>query len=100
MSWKINEKLKSLGTLLGAVVVLAGFFDYKKTKSNKTSLYISLAITVVGPVEDLLKKIINDKYMPDDQREIYIELVDQLTSITFLALLGLVLKELSGKDGQ
>ncbi|MEW6662015.1 MAG: hypothetical protein ACOY9Y_09290 [Bacillota bacterium] len=55
---------------------------------------VSLSIIVGGPIEDLLNYwIINGGVIPEEEQKNYIELVNHLTSITFLILLGYVVKD-------
>lgn len=76
--------------LIGAVVVLAALIEFTVDRSDKTPLYIALAIIVVGPVEDLLNKLLDRIAIPENQRRLYKKMVDQLTSLIFLILLGLI----------
>ncbi len=78
----LEKKLKTFTNLLGLIIVFKGF--YKAFKYNSSSaLHISLAIIIVGPIEDLLNK---NTTLPEF-------FIDQLTSIAFLILLGLILEE-------
>ena len=75
--------------VLGTVIVLSGFRDYFE-HGSKTALYISLAIIIVGPLEDLLNYILSGGSLSEKEVK---ELVDLVTSIAFLLLLGKVLQE-------
>ncbi|MBO8167556.1 MAG: hypothetical protein H0Z35_00050 [Thermoanaerobacteraceae bacterium] len=86
--------------LMGAVVVLAALIEFKVDRSDKTPLYIALAIIVVGPVEDLLNKLLDQIAIPENQRQLYKKMVDQLTSLIFLILLGFIVIDQQIHDKQ
>ncbi|WP_258359832.1 hypothetical protein [Moorella sulfitireducens (nom. illeg.)] len=50
-------------------------------------LYLALAIIIVGPVEDLANCFIERMKTGRREKELYKELVNQITSIAFLILL-------------
>ncbi|MDK2820185.1 MAG: hypothetical protein PWP31_150 [Clostridia bacterium] len=78
--------------LLGTIVVIEGIKKYFKSDSN-IPIYLVMAIIIVGPVEDLLNDIINNKEMTPQEQEFYIQLINQITSIAFLILLWLSIYE-------
>ncbi|KAF1086683.1 hypothetical protein SPSYN_00402 [Sporotomaculum syntrophicum] len=79
--------------LLGTAVVTTAFSIYITT-NKKIPLYIALAIISAGPIEDLLSSYIEQSpsISPDDKKQ-YIKMVDNITSMVFLILLGLVVLE-------
>ncbi len=84
--------LKSLNLIVGVTTVLTGLDKYISNPSRNSPLYISTAIIIVGPVEDMLTNQFVTNLSSKDQ-EAY-ELIDQTTSLIFLILLSLVIKEL------
>ncbi|KKM11613.1 hypothetical protein SY88_07970 [Clostridiales bacterium PH28_bin88] len=92
MPWNTIRLMALISYLLGAAVVLGGLRQYL-TSDSKIGLYVALAIIVVGPVEDLLNMIISGGEISEEERRYYMALVNHLTSIGFLVLLGLILRE-------
>jgi hypothetical protein len=72
----------TLGISIGGVAI----YEYKKHK-NITPLLIILAVVIAGPLEDLLVRVIEEKPIPDQEKEKGIMLVDQLTSLGFMLFL-------------
>lgn len=83
-----NEQLKTAFTLLnyilGIFIAIISLKLYVK-KGLVAPIYITAAIVVVGPIENLLMRIVK----PEDRW-----IVDQLTSIAFLFFLLLAVMEL------
>ncbi|TYO97953.1 hypothetical protein [Desulfallas thermosapovorans] len=86
-----------LNYLLGSTVVVTALCNYLK-KGKIVPLYIALAIIIAGPLEALLVNYVKQSpaISPVDE-EHYVKMVDNITSIVFLILLGLAVKE-SDKD--
>lgn len=83
--------------LLGSTVVLSALFIYLK-KGKTAPLYIALAIIIAGPLEELL--IAYAKRSPalsPVDKEQHVKMIDNITSMAFLMLLGLAVSE-SDKD--
>jgi len=93
MKRDMNFCLFLLNLFMGTIVVFTGFYKYSINRYNLIPLYIALAIIIVGPVEDLLNKLINKMSISDDKRKLYSKMVDLLTSLAFLILLWLVIIE-------
>jgi len=83
--------LKSLNLVVGVTTILTGLDKYISNPSRNSPLYISSAIIIVGPVEDILNNQFVTNLSSKDQ-EAY-ELIDQITSLIFLILMSLVVKE-------
>lgn len=82
------KRLTWLGNLIGTVVVIWGlirFFGESKT----SGLLIALAIVIVGPLEDILKRRVRNR-PGGEEGEAWATVVDLVTSIAFLVLLGFV----------
>jgi hypothetical protein len=83
-----RAQLRTFFTLLNyALGISIGITSIKlfTKKSLIAPIYITLAIIVVGPIENLLMRLVK----PEDQW-----IVDQLTSVMFLILLLLAVLEL------
>lgn len=90
---ELLKLLKIANHLLGTAVVTTSLYSYLLTRNN-IPLYIALAIIIVGPVEDLLNSYIHrSPSMAPATKAQYVEIVDNLTSLLFLVLLGLVVEE-------
>ncbi|WP_338834276.1 hypothetical protein MHLNE_06540 [Moorella humiferrea] len=87
----LNKILGILSYFLGAAVVLEALIKGVRGPSPP-QLYIALAIIIVGPVEDLANYLIGKSKLDSRAKELYKELVNQLTSLAFLILLGLVVR--------
>lgn len=84
-----RAQLRSFFTLLNyALGISIGITSIKlfTRKSLIAPIYITLAIIVVGPIENLLMRLVK----PEDRW-----IVDQITSVMFLILLLLAVLELS-----
>jgi len=85
----ILSLLKSANILLGTGVVTSSFYLYV-TQNVKIPLLISLAIVIVGPIEDLLNnRVEKSPFLSPNEKKFYTNIIDQSTSLAFLALLGL-----------
>lgn len=71
-----------LGISIGGVAV----YEYKKHR-NITPLLIILAVVIAGPLEDFLVRMVEEKPIPDKEKEKGVMLVDQLTSLGFMFFL-------------
>jgi len=84
-----NSQLKTALTLLnytlGAVITVTSISLFAE-RGLVAPLYITAAILIVGPIENLLMGVVK----PEDRW-----IVDQLTSVAFLILLLLAVLELS-----
>lgn len=92
----IMKVLHFLNYLLGTSVIASSIYFY--IAENKTApLYISMAIIVAGPLEDFLKFFVErSPSTSPDNKKIYINLIDKITSLAFLLLLGLaILKDVN-----
>lgn len=81
--------------ILGTLIV--GFSLYiHYYKKNNVPLYITLAIIIAGPIEDILAYLIKStEHIPNYQKRRYIMLIDQFTSLGFLFFLLLAIIESS-----
>ena len=81
--------LKFLNYVFGAGVIGSSIYYY--FLENKTvPLYIASAIIIAGPLEDYLISCVNNSpsISPQDKR-IYTQVIDNITSLAFLILLGI-----------
>lgn len=80
---RIIMVLRVLNYIIGTIVLVAGFLGFLVSRSP-VPLLLALALTAVGPVEDILsKKLHLNKVDPVETKE----LVNQSTSLTFVILL-------------
>ncbi|MCG8400076.1 MAG: hypothetical protein MJA84_00600 [Firmicutes bacterium] len=87
----IFKVLKILNYLLGTAVVVSGLYNYLTT-DKRIPLYVALAIIIAGPLEDLLTCYIRKSpVLSPDDKEPYVKIVDNTSSLAFLLLLGLVI---------
>jgi len=89
----ILRAFKALNYLLGTTVVVNALYIYI-TENKTIPLYIALAIITAGPLEDLL--ITYTKRSPSlspGNKEQYAKIIDNVTSIAFLVLLGFAVLE-------
>lgn len=89
----INYGLKILNYYFGGLVVLTGLYKYSTNKQNRIPLYVALAIIIVGPVENILNSLVKSMAISSAKQKVYHEMVDQATSLTFLILLGFVVRK-------
>lgn len=81
--------------ILGTLIIGFSLYVYYY-KKNTVPLYITLAIVIAGPIEDILVYLIKSTgHIPDYQKRKYILLIDQLTSLGFLFFLLLAIIESS-----
>ncbi len=79
--------------LLGTIVVVNGFYVYSTT-GKILPFYVALAIIIAGPLEDLLISLVqNSPALSPADKEKYVSIVDNVTSLAFLLLLGLAVLE-------
>ena len=79
--------------ILGILLVIISFSRYIKKKA-RAPLYISSAVVLAGPLEDILVDMVNtDPHIPPITKKQYIILIDQLTSMGFLLFLILAVLE-------
>ncbi|KUO51216.1 MAG: hypothetical protein APF76_17175 [Desulfitibacter sp. BRH_c19] len=93
MKSTLNQILGKLNIITGGTVILMGIYKFFIDRSSYVSLYIALAIIIVGPVEDYFNKLIKDSNKTSKRKELLYQRVDLTTSLIFLILLGLVLLE-------
>lgn len=81
--------------ILGAVLVFLSLkFFY--SKKSVAPLYISFAVIIAGPLEDMLVDFVNSlPNIPPNKRKTYLWLVDQVTSLGFLIFLIIAVIESS-----
>lgn len=87
----LNRILGIFSYFLGTAIILEALIKGVRGPSPP-QLYIALAIIIVGPVEDLANCLIEKLKLGPHEKEHYKELVNQLTSLAFLILLGLVVR--------
>jgi len=81
--------LQLFNYILGTTVVAAALISYVNT-NKKIPLRIALAIIIAGQLEGFLKFYIkNSPSLSPNDKEKYIEMIDNITSLAFLILLGL-----------
>jgi len=93
MNEKINYCLEILNYYFGGIIVLSGLYEYFIDNSNKIPFYIALAIIIVGPLENLLNRLLEEMPVSEEKRQIYSTTIDLSTSLAFILLLGKVIKE-------
>jgi hypothetical protein len=76
------------GWVIGIAVIAYGVWRYLAV-GNVPSLLISVAVVIVGPLEEVLKRWV--RRGPKAPAEPAVELVDQAPSVAFLILLLVVL---------
>jgi predicted PurR-regulated permease PerM len=76
--------IRIAGWIFGAAVIVYGLNRYFQD-SNLPALLIAIAVVIVGPLEDFLKKRMRKK--AGVREEPAVELVDLTTSLAFLILL-------------
>jgi len=85
--------LKFLNYLLGTTLVVSSLYIYL-TRSKTIPLYISLAIIIAGPLEDaLIGYIEKSPNLSPGDKEQFQNIVDNITSLTFLIFLGIAVLE-------
>lgn len=88
-----TRALLFVGWILGAVVVVYGFWRFWR-EGIRAALLISLAVVIVGPLEDVLKAWVRRfRHLGEDTPAV--AFVDAATSILFLVLLLWVISLLS-----
>lgn len=80
---RIIKVLRILNYIFGTVVLLAGFLGFIFYRSS-IPLLLALALTAVGPLEDILNKKVHLSRIDPLKTK---ELVNQSTSLTFVILL-------------
>jgi hypothetical protein len=85
---KLITMLKLLGIMLGAAVVAWGLIRFVMGGSV-APLFISLAIIIAGPIEDLLTFWVKKHGRTEKKRSTLVQIVDLTTSIGFLICLGI-----------
>ncbi len=79
--------------ILGISLVILSFSRYIR-KKVRAPLYISSAVILAGPLEDILVDMVNsDPYIPPFIKKKYVVLIDQFTSMGFLMFLILAIWE-------
>jgi hypothetical protein len=79
----------AVGVLIG-YVSLSFYFKYKSV----APLYITLAIIIGGPLEDILVQFVKSlDGVPHQKKKEYLTMVDQFTSLGFLLFLLLAVLE-------
>lgn len=81
--------LTTIGTVLGALVIVYGLYAYLWA-GLLPGLLISVAILVVGPGEDLMQAWVRRTAPTPEEGEGRATVVDRVTSIAFLLLLAWV----------
>lgn len=81
-------RLKFMGTIIGMGVVAWGLIRFF-AEGKMIGLLVALAIVIVGPLEDILKKRVR-KRPGGEAGEAWVTVVDLVTSIAFLLLLSCV----------
>lgn len=80
--------LNWLGNIIGTIVVVWGLIRYF-FEGQTIGLLIALAIVIVGPLEDILKRRVRNQ--PGGEKgEAWATIVDLATSLVFLILLAFV----------
>ena len=90
MAEQVAQWLKILGWVLGAVVIIYGVARFLAAGSAP-ALFIALAVVIVGPIEELLKAAVRRQAAPAEEQERLLQLMDQITSVSFLILLLLAI---------
>lgn len=80
---RIIKVLRILNYIFGTVVLLAGFLGFIFYRSP-IPLLLALALTAVGPLEDILNKKVHLSRIDPLKTK---DLVNQSTSLTFVILL-------------
>ena len=80
--------LTLLGNVLGTIVVVSGLIRYF-FEGQTVGILIALAIVIVGPLEDVLKRKVRN-HPGGEKGEAWATVVDLMTSMAFIVLLGLV----------
>lgn len=80
---KIIMVLRVLNYLIGTTVLVVGFLSFLLYRSP-VPLLLALALTAVGPVEDILNKKLHLSNIDPSKTK---EIVNQSTSLTFVILL-------------
>jgi hypothetical protein len=78
------------GTVLGITVVVYGLARFAFGGSI-VGLLVAVAVLIVGPGEDLLQKLARQRASTPERGEAWATIVDRVTSIAFLIVLGLVI---------
>jgi hypothetical protein len=79
--------------MLGIFIVLLSFALYIK-KRAKAPVYITFAIFTAGPLEDILMDFVKSRNgLTPKEKEKYLILIDQITSLGFLIFLMLAVME-------
>lgn len=92
---QFEKSLVVLNYLLGLSIFSLSLYLYY-SKKNVVPLYITLAVIIAGPLEDLLVLLVeSSKGLSPDKKKKLVCLVDQLTSLGFLIFLLLAVIESS-----
>lgn len=87
MQWVAT--LKQVGTVLGVILLVYGGLFRGLGQRNLLAFLIALAVFIVGPTEDRLKKRLRKGKAPEDEPAC--QVVDQATSVAFVVLLLIVI---------
>ena len=82
--------LTALGNIIGGIVVIYGIV-LSISMNHISPLLVSLAIIIVGPIEDILNAWVPHWTKKRQQEKLWQKLIDRSTSIMFLILLGISL---------
>ncbi len=81
----LNRLLWILGVILGIVQILYGFYRFWADKIV-IALFVSLAVVIAGPLEDILKAAVRRRRkLPPEEPAV--KTVDLATSVGFLVCL-------------
>jgi|SRR5690606_36332530 len=78
--------LTTAGNVVGAALILGGAVRFLASGSVP-ALLIALAVLVVGPGEDMLKRWVRGRAVSQEEAAQWETLVDRATSLIFLVLL-------------
>lgn len=83
--------LTTAGTITGVVVIAFGILEFARA-GYLPGLVIALAILIVGPGEDLGQAYVRRTAPSPEEGEVRATVVDRVTSLAFLLLLGLAIE--------
>lgn len=83
--------LTTTGTIVGVAVIAVGVLTFAWA-GYLPGLVIALAILIVGPGEDLGQAYVRRKAPTLEEGEVRATVVDRVTSLAFLLLLGLAIE--------